>query len=75
MAPEDSPCAFANACNAGLFCMASGVLPNCDSEFCCSPVCDLSEADNCIDGKQCTPWYNEGQEPPGLENVGICVLP
>jgi hypothetical protein len=75
MAPENTPCGFANSCNAGLFCMSAGVLPSCDADFCCSPVCDLTAPDECSEGKECTPWYEEGQVIPGYEAVGICVAP
>ena len=26
-------------------------------------------------GATCLAWYEQGQEPPGLENAGICGIP
>jgi hypothetical protein len=42
---------------------------------CCTPLCDL-DAPACPGaGQTCLPYYEIGQAPAGLENVGRCGLP
>ena len=38
----------------------------------CKPHCSLSSP-NCPDGWSCQPWYAATEEPPGHEDVGICL--
>ncbi|WAS99441.1 hypothetical protein [Nannocystis punicea] len=66
-------------CAPGLSCVDSEAADECssgpDGPGCCSPYCDLS-APTCPGlGQQCQPYYDPGQAPPGLENVGVCALP
>ncbi len=72
------PCEFINVCDPGLFCADASAVPGCvDSAGCCTPFCD-TEDPVCPDegeGVQCVKWHNPGEEPPGLENVGVCILP
>jgi hypothetical protein len=75
-------CEFINVCDPGLFCANPDAVPDCTGSIgCCSPFCDLSDPEataNCpgaAEGQECTPWYEEGQAPPDLENVGACVIP
>jgi hypothetical protein len=75
-------CEFLNVCDPGLFCALPDSVPDCSgSKGCCSPFCDLSDPDasaNCpgaAGGQECTPWYEPGQEPPNLGDVGACVIP
>jgi len=75
-------CEFVNFCDPGLFCANPDVVPNCDGAAgCCSEYCDLSVADpdaacsGAAGGQMCTPWYEEGQAPPGFEDVGACAIP
>lgn len=71
------PCEYLNACDPGLACIPSDLLPGCDSTGCCTPFCDLT-APACPDaalGVQCVAWYEPTHVPPGLENLGACVLP
>ena len=43
---------------------------------CCLPYCDLDLPNTCPgQGLQCVPWYEPGEAPPGLEDVGVCHLP
>nr|WP_293175439.1 hypothetical protein [Nannocystis sp.] len=72
-------CAFVNVCDYGLFCSDPAGVPDCvDASGCCSPYCDLSVAENTCPGapmQECVPWYTEGSEPPGQENIGACQIP
>ena len=72
-----TPCESANACDPGLFCGDPALAAECDpmAPGCCLAFCDLV-APSCL-GKmqQCVPWFPPGTAPPGLENVGKCVLP
>lgn len=81
MGAAGDPCEFINSCDPGLFCGDATAVPNCaGSSGCCTEFCDLSDpmaAAQCSlgGGQECVPWYEEGQAPPGLENVGACALP
>ena len=75
-------CEFLNVCDAGLFCANPDAVPDCaGAAGCCSEFCDLSAADpdaacsGAAGGQVCTPWYEEGQSPPGYEDVGACAIP
>jgi len=74
-------CAFINVCDPGMFCANPEAVPNCASEGCCSPFCDMSDPDagaacpGAAGGQECVAWYEEGQAPPGFENVGACAIP
>ena len=49
----------------------------CESEWCCTPFCDLTEPNTCPGaggGEVCTPVYEPGASPPGLEDLGACVI-
>ncbi len=72
------PCEYLNVCDPGLFCADAATVPDCaGSTGCCSEYCDTSDPDAvCMgNGQMCTPFYEEGQAPPGYENVGICIIP
>lgn len=63
------PCDFINECDPGLVCLLdSGV---------CSEVCDLDDMQcaGAIEGQVCLPWYEDGEAPPGYEDLGVCTLP
>jgi len=75
-------CEFLNVCDPGLFCANPDGVPNCQGSIgCCSEFCDLTAPDpdamctGAAGGQMCTPWYEEGQAPPGYEDVGACVIP
>lgn len=76
--PGDS-CEFVNACDNGTGCVNSALVPTCPagSSGCCSSFCDLTaEEPGCLEGQECLPWYEMGQEPDAcLEGVGICSGP
>jgi hypothetical protein len=48
---------------------------------CCSAFCDLTDPEASINcpgaagGQECIPWYEMGQAPMGLEDVGACAIP
>lgn len=74
-------CEYANACDPGLFCGASTIVPGCTGTGCCTDYCDLSDAEpsaNCggvAGGQECVSAFEEGQALPGLEDVGMCAIP
>ena len=47
-------------------------LLECNGDSCCSPWCNL-EAPECPMPLECTPWFEEGTAPPGLEHIGVCA--
>ncbi|MBK6916543.1 MAG: ribulose phosphate epimerase [Deltaproteobacteria bacterium] len=85
-APEESgetggngdPCEFLNVCDPGLFCANASAMPDCqDSTGCCTNFCDLNEGNTGCSGAgvECVAWYDVGQAPPGLEQLGACLIP
>jgi hypothetical protein len=74
-------CEFINVCNPGLLCLGASVLPPglpCEGAAgCCTAFCETDKTScSLLDpALECTPWYEEGTAPPGLELIGACVLP
>jgi hypothetical protein len=71
-------CEYLNVCDPGLWCADATVVPGCAGSIgCCSEFCELSNPDaTCMGaGQECTAYYEEGQAPPGYEDVGVCILP
>ena len=66
-----SPCEFLNGCDPGSVCALSPECPPVGSPRCCVPYCALSDPD-CPDTTSCIPVIEPGDEPIGLEDVGIC---
>jgi len=66
------PCEYLNVCDPGLFCAEAPTVPGCRGLGCCMPFCDLS-APMCPLLTECVPWYDDGQAPPGFEDVGGCM--
>lgn len=74
---DDDECYTIQSCKPGLVCMSAGSLEGCNngSGRCCSPVCDLSEADPCTGTEECLSPWAENEAPPEYADVGICLLP
>jgi hypothetical protein len=71
-------CEFLNSCDPGLICLAAEVVPGCMAEACCAAFCDTAAADPCPgagEGIECVAWFEDGEAPPGYEELGACVLP
>jgi hypothetical protein len=68
-------CYTIQSCKPGLQCTATEVLDGCAASRCCSPFCDLTEADPCAAPEACVAYFEAGTAPPGYENVGLCVIP
>lgn len=69
------PCEFVNVCDPGLVCVDPVLAKECDPQGngCCLPFCDLVAPLNCPGvGQTCLAWFEAGNAPPGLENVGVC---
>ncbi|MBC8072353.1 MAG: hypothetical protein IAG13_28785, partial [Deltaproteobacteria bacterium] len=76
------PCEFLDVCNPGSFCANMDAVPDCAGDIgCCSEFCDLGSDDpdamctGAAQGQACVPWYDRDQAPPGLANVGACLIP
>ena len=68
-------CRFATDCQVGLVCTLRVADEACrDGGFgCCTPVCDLGDADTqCPASTLCVPYFD--QPPPGAETLGLCAL-
>lgn len=77
--PEaDGTCSVLNSCAAGSLCVTQEFLVECPGNACCAELCDLSQGDGpcqAIDPAYvCRPFYEEGA-PPGLVDLGVCLLP
>ncbi|MCA9684908.1 MAG: ribulose phosphate epimerase [Myxococcales bacterium] len=68
-------CGFINDCGAGNICIDATYLPTCDGSACCAGFCDLGDPMCIIAGTECVAFFDPGTEPPGLEHVGVCILP
>jgi hypothetical protein len=70
-------CEFVNDCDSGLACVDASGVPQCDPQApgCCTDFCDLELPNMCPPPLACVPFFEEGQAPPGLEDVGLCVVP
>lgn len=68
-------CAAENDCDLGFQCLNADVVGSCGggAAGCCSAFCDLSAPECPNSSPTCTPWYDPGPPPPGLEDVGVCV--
>lgn len=72
---DGSPCQFTNACLAGFACMDGTLLEGCNgADYCCTPYCTVGDDTPCAPTEDCVPFYAM-DPPPGLENVGLCVIP
>jgi hypothetical protein len=79
------PCEFINVCDPGFICLDASTVPMGEACMgaagCCTGVCDLADpmgdaqCEGAAGGQTCQPWYEEGQAPPGYEDVGACALP
>lgn len=75
-------CEFVNVCDPGWFCGSPDGVPDCAGSFgCCSEFCNLLAPEPDLQctgqpqGQACVPWYEDGHAPPGLEDVGACLIP
>ncbi|MGH1344569.1 MAG: ribulose phosphate epimerase [Nannocystales bacterium] len=74
-------CEYVNACDPGLFCGASTIVPGCEGSGCCTDFCDLDDPEpsagcgGLAGGQECISAFDEGQAQPGLEDVGVCAIP
>lgn len=68
-------CGYVNVCDPGLICLDAGFFADCaverDLDGCCSELCDL-DAPSCPGAGECTPYYEPGEAPEGLEHLGFC---
>ncbi len=69
-------CVGIDQCAQGHACIPKSALPygSCPNGYdnCCTPMCDLDEANVCGGGTSCIPFYQS--PPPGLEHVGVCAI-
>ena len=74
-APGD-PCEYYNTCAPGLACGSQVQVEGCETEGCCTPLCDTAAPNTCPGAmEECLPWWDEGEADEGYENVGACVIP
>jgi hypothetical protein len=71
---DGDECPHLMSCEPGLVCVDPPWVVGC-SDPCCTPLCDLSEPDPCMPPEECLAWFEPGEAPPGLEDVGACMIP
>ncbi|HET6584658.1 MAG TPA: hypothetical protein VFG69_14465 [Nannocystaceae bacterium] len=70
---QSDACMNLNGCDPGLMCVNSDVVTGCEpGGGCCTAVCDVT-APVCPTGMGCAQFYDVGDAPPGLEDVGVCI--
>ncbi|NVB37301.1 ribulose phosphate epimerase [Pseudenhygromyxa sp. WMMC2535] len=72
---ENSECGYINDCFPGGICLDASVFPDCSGAACCGAYCDLDDPTCSLDGTECVAFWEEGEAPPGQENLGLCILP
>ena len=62
-------------CSEGHVCEAGALIPSCASPtgYCCTPVCELGDADPCGVPATCNPIFTS--PAPGFEWAGACYVP
>ncbi len=70
--PGDA-CDVPGDCDPGSVCVLGTAVPGCATQTCCAAFCDLT-APSCDEGLECIAWYDEGEAPPGEEDVGACLF-
>jgi hypothetical protein len=70
-------CEYVNVCDPGLVCLGGERVPGCVSAGCCTPFCTVgtNQCQLLDEDMECLPWFEDGQAPPGFEDVGACLLP
>jgi len=73
--PAGSPCAIADdaGCAPGLVCLPGALVPDCVTDNCCTPVCDVTEAMPCSSPAICSELLPGAA--PGFEEIGACFVP
>lgn len=60
-------------CAPGLACVPGALIPGCTSDNCCTPLCDINEADPCASPSTCQSILMNAA--PGFEEIGACFVP
>ncbi|MFV8753120.1 ribulose phosphate epimerase [Nannocystaceae bacterium ST9] len=68
------PCHHLNDCTPGNTCVDLFELPGCDGA-CCTSWCDLSDPVCSLAQTECVAFFDVGEAPAGLEQLGVCALP
>ena len=61
------PCIEFDECAPGLACITANVLPDCESEGCCTPWCSISDPQPCGGSEECL-----SVQLPDYPELGIC---
>lgn len=77
--PPGGECGYANDCLAPALCVTAPALPDCKSEYCCAPFCNVNSShDPCgalLTGTECISFFVPGTAPESQEHIGVCALP
>lgn len=75
-APYGTPCDYIVGCDGGLTCVDAGEVPEASCEGsagCCSPYCDMAEAESCPGlGQVCDPLFEPDEPTTCYSSVGVC---
>jgi hypothetical protein len=63
-----------NSCDPGLWCGPGSNA--CQDVNCCTPYCDLGDANPCSSPDECVSFFGDPMSaPPEYADVGVCILP
>ncbi|MEM9455964.1 MAG: hypothetical protein AAGF11_17420 [Myxococcota bacterium] len=62
-----------SGCAPGLVCVAGALVPECTTDNCCTPLCDLTEDEPCTTPTTCVPLLTG--PAPGFDDIGACFVP
>jgi hypothetical protein len=70
------PCADHRDCIAAARCAPPDDVPGCAGpDGCCAAYCDLTAPSCPLAAQSCVAYYEPGEAPPDLEDVGLCAVP
>jgi hypothetical protein len=74
---DGDECHAIQSCMPGLTCASDHATADCTHDRCCTPFCAITGPETqCPEPtEECVAWFEEGQAPVGLEDVGYCGLP
>jgi hypothetical protein len=73
MGAQGDPCEFINVCDPGLTCLTADAVGCDETAFgCCTSYCVVGGSP-CAGGLECMPYFNSGEAPIGLDDVGVCI--
>ena len=71
---QGDDCSNMATCNGSFFCAPGELVLGCETDACCTALCELDDPNACAGLEPMTCVAPNPDPPPELENVGVCVL-